>query len=375
MVVSPPTQQQWLEPTNQMTKMSTEAVADTKPNKKKPPKMKAFKKKAALTIRDKVGNVVPKPWKQYTIYFRLEAIYIRQIENGVVDDDIKAELDLAPKYFDPIEHPRPAKYRDLLLPPFWYSSAQRLNAEKKRKHKKQDGRIGLQELNSMISSRWKTADDFTKAYVNELARHEAANYKERIDSLLESNKKPIGVDSDSDDEESEEAKDEDGRERVSPHLLHRGDSYARTIQPTPMLPRAGTGRNPELKSTSDRFYRENSYEWQERDHQQNYQGQEYTRSIPSSSINTTSESEYRFWHVQRSFQFHTGNASSSSARASSWTARAPSECHFQPPLAMTSLVSVPSWSQRDANSLMNALFQPEPEGDDNSDDDQKPASR
>ena len=52
-----------------MTKMSTEAVADTKPNKKKPPKMKAFKKKAALTIRDKVGNVVPKPWKQYTIYF------------------------------------------------------------------------------------------------------------------------------------------------------------------------------------------------------------------------------------------------------------------------------------------------------------------
>ena len=57
---------------------------------------------------------MPKPWKQYTIYFRLEAIYIRQIENGVVDDDIKAELDLAPKYFDPIEHPRPAKYRDLL---------------------------------------------------------------------------------------------------------------------------------------------------------------------------------------------------------------------------------------------------------------------
>eukprot|EP00970_Alexandrium_tamarense_P015568 scaffold5299_cov183-Alexandrium_tamarense.AAC.2 len=136
--------------------------------------MKAFKKKAALTIRDRVGNVVPKPWKQYTIYFRLEAIYIRQIENGVVDDDIKAELDLAPKYFDPIEHPHPAKYRDLLLPQFLYSSAQRLNTEKKRKHKKQDGRLGLQELNSMISSRWKTADDFTKAYVNELARHEAA---------------------------------------------------------------------------------------------------------------------------------------------------------------------------------------------------------
>ena len=89
---------------------------------------------------------MPKPWKQYTIYFRLEAIYIRQIENGVADDDTKADLDLAPKYFDPIEHPRPAKNRDLVLPQFLYSSAQRLNIEKKRKHNRQDGRIGLKEL-------------------------------------------------------------------------------------------------------------------------------------------------------------------------------------------------------------------------------------
>jgi hypothetical protein len=93
-----------------------------------------------------VGNVVPKPWKQYTIYFRLEAIYIWQIENGVADDDTKADLDLAPKYFDPIEHPHPTKNRDLVLPQFLYSSAQRLNIEKKRKHNRQDGRIGLKEL-------------------------------------------------------------------------------------------------------------------------------------------------------------------------------------------------------------------------------------
>lgn len=367
--------------------MSTKAKSNSK---KKIPKNKK-KAPASRTIRDEDGNVVPRPWNQYTIFFRLEAIYIRQIENGVVDDDVKAELDLAPNYYDPIEHPRrPDKYRDLVLPPCWYSSAQRLNSEKERKHKRKDGRIGLKELHSMISARWKTADDCTKAYVNELARYEASKYKELVDSLslLMSNKKAFDIDSDSNDEESEEVEGGDGGERLSPYVyvFHGigGDSFARIIQPTPMIPRAG--RNLELKPTTDRHYREYSYEWQESNHHeasasQNYQGHpsesnrryyyaygENTRSMQSSSMNTC-ESEYLFRHDRHPFQFRNGRSSPNQY----WF-------HDQPPMAMAmamaSLVAVPSWSEGDANCLMNALFDPEPEANSNSnaDDGQRPAS-
>jgi hypothetical protein len=104
-------------------------------------------------------------------------MYILQQE-GCIGKEIKTYYD--PNHHDPLEHPRPAKYASLLLPPYWYSSAQRNRQEKRRKHRKQDGSINKNDLTAMIAKNWREVDTDVRNYVSKLASAEKAKYKTLI---------------------------------------------------------------------------------------------------------------------------------------------------------------------------------------------------
>ncbi|KAL3780597.1 hypothetical protein ACHAWO_010256 [Cyclotella atomus] len=119
------------------------------------------------------GDEIPKPYSAYTIFWRLERMFILQ-EAGCIGDEIKACYD--PNHHDPLEHPRPEKYTNLILPPYWYSSAHRKEDEKKRKHRKQDGSIDKNDLTAMISKSWREVDADVRNYVSKLAMAEKKKY-------------------------------------------------------------------------------------------------------------------------------------------------------------------------------------------------------
>ncbi len=119
----------------------------------------------------------PKPYTKYTIFFRLERMRLL-IESGLVDDEIRATLQ--PNHFDYIEHPRPSKYRDVQMPPFWYSSFVKPEYIENRKHRKIDGRISFKELSQKISATWKEIDEETAAYIEKLADFEQAKYDKMV---------------------------------------------------------------------------------------------------------------------------------------------------------------------------------------------------
>lgn len=114
------------------------------------------------------ASKIPKPYSAYNIYFRLERMYILQHENGSMDDITKATID--PNHYDPLEHPIPSKYADLVLPPYWYSSIHRRQAEKSRSHKKKpEGSMSKSEMNSIISQRWRDVDPEVYQYCKKLS--------------------------------------------------------------------------------------------------------------------------------------------------------------------------------------------------------------
>ncbi|KAL3786782.1 hypothetical protein ACHAWO_002418 [Cyclotella atomus] len=95
------------------------------------------------------GDEIPKPYSAYTIFWRLERMYILQ----------QAE-----------------KYSNLILPPYWYSSAHRKEDEKKRKHRKLDGSIDKNDLTAMIAKSWREVDINVRTYVSKLAAAEKRKY-------------------------------------------------------------------------------------------------------------------------------------------------------------------------------------------------------
>ena len=123
-----------------------------------------------------VSNI-PKPYTAYTIYWRLERIHILQ-EAGYIDDEIKAVYD--PNHFDELEHPRPTKYKNTVLPPYWYSSMRRQELERKRKHRKQEGAIDKTVLTAIISKRWRELESEVRDYVMRLANTEKLKHKELL---------------------------------------------------------------------------------------------------------------------------------------------------------------------------------------------------
>mmetsp|Transcript_7231 Transcript_7231/g.14831 ORF Transcript_7231/g.14831 Transcript_7231/m.14831 type:complete len:512 (+) Transcript_7231:70-1605(+) len=128
---------------------------------------------AKLTQNESENAQMPKPYTQYTIFFRLERMRLLR-EAGFIDDEIRATL--RPGHFDQNEHPRPAKYRDVEMPPFWYSSFAKNEHDGKRKHTKKACRFPLKELSQMIAANWKEIDEETSAYTKRLADMELTKY-------------------------------------------------------------------------------------------------------------------------------------------------------------------------------------------------------
>jgi hypothetical protein len=124
------------------------------------------------------SSKIPKPYSSYTIYFRLERFHILQ-SSGSYDSEIKHSR----PHYDAVEHPRPRKYVDLVLPPNWYSSLHRKEAEKRRKHRKTEGGISKTMLTSMISKSWKEVHAEVKGYCERLAGVEKRRYEERLKGI------------------------------------------------------------------------------------------------------------------------------------------------------------------------------------------------
>jgi hypothetical protein len=121
---------------------------------------------------------IPRPFTAYTIYFRLEHHRILQ-SAGPVDESLLSNI--VPNHFDPVEHPRPSKYENVLLPPYWYQSLSKANLEKKRKHRKGKSRIDLRTLSKMISTSWREANDQEViAYCQKLADFDAEIYEKKL---------------------------------------------------------------------------------------------------------------------------------------------------------------------------------------------------
>ena len=125
----------------------------------------------ATTVSPDKNLTRPKrPLTAYHIYLAIEREFIIQSIPGEnadksADDD-KVYLDYVPE-----------RYRQTKLSPDWYK-------RKKRKHRKQHGKIGFKELTTMIASRWadldKTNPDI-KRFVQNLAERELMEYHREME--------------------------------------------------------------------------------------------------------------------------------------------------------------------------------------------------
>ncbi|KAL9180520.1 hypothetical protein ACHAXT_010973 [Thalassiosira profunda] len=117
----------------------------------------------------------PKPYTDYTLFFRLEKSRLAQLATGEVDAEVTAALD--PSHRDPLEFPRPAGYEDVVMPPFWYRSDER-RVEKMRRHRKRRGRMDMATLSKTISKRWRECEQSeVRDYVRRLAELELERYE------------------------------------------------------------------------------------------------------------------------------------------------------------------------------------------------------
>ena len=121
-----------------------------------------------------------KPYTEYTIFFRLEQSRIVQ-STGSVNDEVLASYD--PNHYDPLEFPRPSKYQNIIMYPYWYSSSHKAAIEKKRKHKKLEGRMDFNSLSKTISVAWRHADHEVVQYCRKLAKAENEKYNMIVDEI------------------------------------------------------------------------------------------------------------------------------------------------------------------------------------------------
>ena len=126
-----------------------------------------------------------KPYTEYTIFFRLEQSRIVQ-STGSVNEEVLASYD--PNHYDPLEFPRPSKYQNIIMYPYWYSSSHKAAIEKKRKHKKLKGRMDFKTLSKTISVAWRHADHEVVQYCRKLAKAENEKYKTIVDKIIRQGK-------------------------------------------------------------------------------------------------------------------------------------------------------------------------------------------
>jgi len=119
------------------------------------------------------GNAIPqkpmRPLTAYHIFFQIERELIIQTSEGEISN--KSSLDNK-VYLDDV----PQRYKSIRLLPDWYAGP---GKRKKRKHRKQHGKIGFLELSRVISARWAQLaeiDPETKAFVQKIAQSEIEEY-------------------------------------------------------------------------------------------------------------------------------------------------------------------------------------------------------
>ena len=88
-----------------------------------------------------------------------------------------------PNHYDPLEFPRPSKYQDVIMYPYWYSSSHKAAIEKKRKHRKLKGRMDFKTLSKTISVAWRHADHEVVQYCRKLAKAENEKYNMIVDEI------------------------------------------------------------------------------------------------------------------------------------------------------------------------------------------------
>jgi len=146
------------------------------PSKKKQPISSKEAKQAKKKLLELSSKLLPpKPFTDYTIFFRIEKAYLTQIvDGGAVDPLVLAAHD--PNHHDPLEWPRPERYQDVIMAPYWYSSLHKAKIEKKRKHRKVPGRMSLSEMSKTVSANWRNAIPEVIEYCRELAAAEQRKY-------------------------------------------------------------------------------------------------------------------------------------------------------------------------------------------------------
>ena len=110
-----------------------------------------------------------RPLTAYHIFFQLEREYIIQTSDGEIAN--KSSLDNK-IYLDDV----PERYKNIRLLRDWYAGP---GKRKKRKHRKQHGKIGFLELSRIISTRWAELDMVnpeTKIFVQKIAKSEIDEY-------------------------------------------------------------------------------------------------------------------------------------------------------------------------------------------------------
>ncbi len=141
-------------------------------------KMHSVPASTAATVspgKDMMKPIKPmRPLPAYYIYLQIEKEFIIQ---SIPGKDADKSIHDDKVYLDNV----PERYRQTKLSPDWYK-------RKKRKHRKQHGKIGFKELTSMVASRWadleKTNPDI-KRFVQNIAERELMEYHREMKEYVE----------------------------------------------------------------------------------------------------------------------------------------------------------------------------------------------
>jgi len=122
-----------------------------------------------------------RPLTAYHIFLQIEREYIIQTIDGDADADQSVMME------NKILHDNvPQRYKNIKLMPDWYAGPSKRT--KKRKHRKQHGKIGFLELSKTISKRWSQLDQVdpeTKSFVQKIAKSEVAEYYKEMNEYKE----------------------------------------------------------------------------------------------------------------------------------------------------------------------------------------------
>src|SRR5210317_2148787 len=134
----------------------------------------SFPASASAATTASPGNNLKKPVRPmpaYHMFLQLEREFIIQTMDG---EDADKSLHDDKVYLDYV----PERYRQIKLSPEWYFGPGK--RRKKRKHRKQHGKVGFQELTRIISSRWAKLDETNpdiKVFVQKIAERELMEYR------------------------------------------------------------------------------------------------------------------------------------------------------------------------------------------------------